>query len=117
MCQEACGACAQQQDGGAAKKGGTVRYFANWSVETALRKSAVLIRMGSFLRVASYANIGQGVCHIEAITVDSVHSSGFGQGKIVNGFLLGVPDDSMHVSRSCSDCRCRGCASMKGTQP
>ncbi len=112
MCQESCGACAEQQGSGTAKKEGVIRYFANWSIETALRQSAALIRNGSFLRVAGYANAEQGVSHIEAITVDSVHSSGFGQGQIVNGFLLGVPDESAPTRRSCS-----GCVSTKGARP
>lgn len=66
-------------------------YLTNWGMSTAARQSAALIRNGSALRVATYAQQRADACHINAVTVDSIHSSGFGQGKIVHGYLLGVP--------------------------
>lgn len=68
-----------------------VLYLTKWGMSTAVRQSAALIRNGSALRVATYAEQRSDTCHINAITVDSIHSSGFGQGKIVHGYLLGAP--------------------------
>lgn len=68
-------------------------YLTNWGMSTAARQSAALIRNGSALRVATYAQQRADACHINAVTVDSIHSSGFGQGKLAHGYLIGAPAD------------------------
>lgn len=65
------------------------RYLTPWSLETACRQSAALIRAGSHLRVVGIANPREGVSQIEAMAADSAVCCG--QGKVINGALIGRP--------------------------
>jgi hypothetical protein len=67
------------------------RFCTLWSVKTALNQSAALIRAGSHLRIAGLAVREEGVGKIEKISVDSEKCACAGQGKIINGFLIGAP--------------------------
>lgn len=65
------------------------RYVTPWSMASACRQSAALIRVGSHLRVVGISNEREGVSHIDALPRDS--SVCVGQGKVINGVLIGRP--------------------------
>lgn len=67
------------------------RYMTLWSMKTALVQSVELIRRTSHLRIAGFAVPTKGVGRIEKIAVDSSLCACFGHGKVINGFLIGVP--------------------------
>lgn len=72
------------------------RFCTLWSMQIALRQSAGLIRIGSKLRIAGFAETVKEKGRIEKITTDSDPCSG--KGKIVNGLLLGSPADRKVLS-------------------
>ncbi len=65
------------------------RYLTRWSLQSACRQSAALIRVGSHLRLVGIANERAGISHTEVMPVNS--SVCAGQGNVINGVLIGRP--------------------------
>jgi len=67
-----------------------VHYLAPWSLQSALRQSLPLIRNQSHLRLVGMATDHPGVAKTKVLPMDS--SECFGQGRVINGVLIGRPD-------------------------
>jgi hypothetical protein len=66
--------------------------FSNvWSMKSALRQSASLIRLKSNLRIAAVAIPDQGVGKTTKVAMNSDLCSGAGAGKLAFGLLVGQP--------------------------
>jgi len=67
------------------------QFVNEWSMRTALHKSALLVGCQSNLRVAAISVWDEGIGKIRVIPKDCSQCSGFPCRKVVDGVLIGVP--------------------------